>query len=147
MRYVRTYAFSAAHFNSRRSYETAWSIVAAHEMKDEGKPFPDLTSICRMMRDVHGHNFKCEVAIDGNHLENKEGWIVDDVALEKAIMEYAGINVSMHPDFMTIKARATTEVLAQAIFDRVMALLEGTSATCVHVKLWETDDIYAVAHG
>jgi 6-pyruvoyl-tetrahydropterin synthase len=144
LRYDRTFRFSAAHFNSRKSYETAWDMLAALELESDTIKFPDVSAILKMLSDIHGHNFKLRVVVDGT-LDN-EGFVTDDVALEKAAMRYSGVNVSMHPDFTTKLLRATTELMAENIYEAISGVITG-GCGLERVELWETDDIFAVAHG
>jgi 6-pyruvoyl-tetrahydropterin synthase len=145
MRYQRTYHFQAAHFNSRSAYETAWAVVAQTEKKDASLgELPNqvtIFSIYQALCNVHGHNFKVVVDLEGG--TTTEGWLLDDVALENIVMRYAGKNISMHPDFLMQKKRATTELIAAYLYSMIDEAFPQVRV--VSVKVHETDDIFAVA--
>jgi 6-pyruvoyl-tetrahydropterin synthase len=134
MIYERTFRFSAAHFNSLMAYQIAWKIANKIEVSPEQQFIA--------LHHIHGHNFRVVVTLSGEMGETP--WLVDDVALEKKVMEWNGHNVSLHPDFLDMQQRATTENMARELVRKINGILpEG-----VHVRqvvVYETDDIFARA--
>lgn len=136
MEYKRTFRFSAAHFNELWCYQTVWELDMCT---------PDRAGLLRLLSEVHGHNFFVVVTVVGM-MDIDEAqvsdWLIDDLALEKVVMEWANINLSVHPDFMSIRARATTERMAAILLRKLRAKFSRH----VHVRgveVWETDDIVA----
>jgi 6-pyruvoyl-tetrahydropterin synthase len=148
MQYNRTYHFQAAHFNSRQAYETAWAVVDFIDAQKNSKAeklgeFPQgitIYSVLQALTNVHGHNFKIVVDLRGE--VESEGWLCDDVRLEKIVMRYAGKNISLHPDFLISRDRATTELIADKMRRHIID--EFPFMTHVGVTVYETDDIFAV---
>ncbi len=90
---------------------------------------------------VHGHNYRCEVTLQGERLD-AIGLLVDFVELKKAVhevldrMDHQWLND--FPPFDTINPSA--ENMAKYIYDEVSAGLRTKDGVRVgSVKLWETD--------
>lgn len=135
MQYERTFRLSAAHFNSGRSYQTAWklaSLESVHLTQED---------LLRAFLDIHGHNFKIVVMVCTDVLQY-DGWLIDDVALAKHVMRWDGINLSMHPDFFNDKLRATTELMAHKLYQQLNHAFPDKIS---FVRVFETDDIFAEA--
>jgi 6-pyruvoyl-tetrahydropterin synthase len=132
LNYRTTFKFSAAHFNSRKTYETYWALVNGQRPNDD--------ELKAAFLDSHGHNFKVEIDATGE--QDEEGWIIDDVAMAKMIKPYDGINLSVLPEFVEKKERSTTENLATHIKRK---LHDQWPDVHFVVRVWETDDIYAMA--
>lgn len=97
----------------------------------------------------HGHNYKVEVALEGTPDENgilKDFYDIkqdlDDVVL---VYDHQDLNNYFHPDhegrFVDNNAWPTAEVLASVFLNNLRRLDPRYCA----VKVWETDDCYAVA--
>jgi 6-pyruvoyl-tetrahydropterin synthase len=136
MQYVRTYRFSAAHFNSSATYQLVWGWSDCG-----GDAYCRQDVVMLALADIHGHNFKIEVHVSGS--VPKEGWLIDDVELEKVVMEWANTNLSMHPDFIDRKLRATTENMASLLYQKLNnGRFPAVEIDTVIVR--ETKDIFAV---
>lgn len=131
--YERKFRFSAAHFNTRQAYEVVWKLLDTFAMDFEGLKYA--------FTQVHGHNFVVTALFENDALSD-DGWLVDDPEIEAVVMQWAGINVSMHPDFLSNKERATTERMAQKLLEKFRAL---PNVRCAGVRVYETDDIFAEA--
>ncbi len=90
---------------------------------------------------VHGHNYRCEVAIQGEDLDSI-GLLVDFVELKRTVhavldrMDHQWLND--FPPFDRINPSA--ENMARFIYDEVTAGLAGRAgARVAWVRLWETD--------
>ncbi len=90
---------------------------------------------------VHGHNYRCEVTLQGERLDSI-GLLVDFVELKKAVhdvldrMDHQWLND--FPPFDQINPSA--ENMAKFIYDEVSAGLKAKEGVRVgSVKLWETD--------
>lgn len=127
MQYVRTFRFSAAHFNSIATYLKVW----------ENQSIPR-SEMHEVLRDIHGHNFKAVVVIGGNL--DKGDWFADDAEISEIIMEWDAENLSMHDDFFNRRQRATTERMAATLF---LKLLNKFGPCIKGVTIYETDDIFA----
>lgn len=111
---------------------TEETISASHTLKGMGK-----------CENLHGHNWKIEVEIDGKPEHLKDGVLIDFTEIKKAIRIYDHEHLN---DFMEMP---TAENLAIEIVDRI---LEGTESITpeglvVTVKVWESEKSYAVAKG
>lgn len=137
--YHRTFHLQSSHFNSRKSYETVWEIVDCFDKrKDLHVPTDEILAA---FKDIHGHNFKVQVNVVGEKLDN-EGFLVDDVQLARIVMAYDNCNLSMLPGFLLHKRRASTELLADFILNDLRDVFGGAIAM---VRVYENDDIYAQA--
>jgi len=90
---------------------------------------------------VHGHNYRCQVTVEGEHLDGI-GLLVDFVELKRAVhavldrMDHQWLNE--FPPFDGINPSA--ENMARYIYDEVHAGLGGKeNVRIASVKLWETD--------
>ena len=90
---------------------------------------------------VHGHNYRCHVTIEGQHLDDI-GLLVDFVALKKIVhavldrMDHQWLNE--FPPFDVLNPSA--ENMAKYIYDEVSAgLATKEGARVSSVRLWETD--------
>lgn len=146
MIYHRTFKISAAHFNSTKAYQLLWAF---RDWSLSGKSLDRKSmemGVLEWARDCHGHNFKIEVAIAA---ELSADWLIDDIELEKTVMEWNNINISIHPDFLELNLRATTENMALILSRKIAILMTShlnarvQDGAFVHVKVHETDDIYA----
>ena len=90
---------------------------------------------------VHGHNYRCQVAIQGAQLDSI-GLLVDFVELRRVVhavldrMDHQWLN-----DLPTFDAlNPTAENMARHIYDEVSAGLKTNEGVRVaSVRLWETD--------
>ena len=90
---------------------------------------------------VHGHNYRCQVTIQGEQLDSI-GLLVDFVELKRVVhsvldrMDHQWLNE--FPPFDAINPSA--ENMARYIYDEVHAGLQANNgARLDSVKLWETD--------
>jgi 6-pyruvoyltetrahydropterin/6-carboxytetrahydropterin synthase len=90
---------------------------------------------------VHGHNYRCQVAISGTELDSI-GLLVDFVELKRTVhavldrMDHQWLND--FPPFDVLNPSA--ENMAKYIYDEVSAGLAGRQGVNVgFVRLWETD--------
>ncbi len=95
---------------------------------------------------VHGHNYRCQVTIEGAELD-AIGLLVDFVELKKAThavldrMDHQWLNE--FPPFDVLNPSA--ENMARYIYERISAELQTKEGVRVgSVKLWETDTASAV---
>lgn len=140
MLYQRTFRFSASHFNSYKSYQRVWGMRPGDAII--------MDDAFALLADIHGHNFKVVVDIEHDPRLLERGkqdpdrdWLIDDVELERVVMEWSNTNLSMHPDFFNQKIRATTERMAEILYAK---LNNGRfDADIALVTVYETDDIYA----
>lgn len=131
--YERTFRFSASHFNSLPAYQAAWKIAEKQVISVEQQ--------FMAMHQIHGHNFRVVVTISG---EIEEGaWLIDDVRLEKCVMEWNNQNLSLHPDFLDTLDRATTENMARVLKAKLTKLIDNEDVHVRQVTVFETDDIFA----
>lgn len=134
MQYVRTFILQAAHLNSAKAYEIIWAAASMSHFASQ--------DLLAAVRDCHGHNFKIEVALEGDMLIGSP-WLVDDVTLTALVMEWDNTNLSVHPDFIENRERATTENMADVLLAKLRTHLGKELVK--RVTVWETDHIYAVA--
>lgn len=131
MNYERTFHLHSCHFNTQAEYDSAWEWFSP-------------TSLSRAMdwrsllTNIHGHNFELLIVFDGD--PTKDGWIVDDEALEKCIAQYDRTNLSMLPRALGARERATTENLVKWIMADVLAMLgDASNIHRIRAVLWEDD--------
>ncbi len=94
---------------------------------------------------VHGHNYRCEVTVEGEQLDHV-GLLVDFVLLKKVVqsvidrMDHQWLND--FPPFDVLNPSA--ENIAKFIYDEVnKGIPAGPSVRLGSVRLWETDTSYA----
>ncbi len=93
---------------------------------------------------VHGHNYRCEVTVEGEQLDGI-GLLVDFVELKKTVravidrMDHQWLND--FPPFDVLNPSA--ENIAKYIYDEVSQTIDGNGVRIGSVKLWETDTSYA----
>ena len=89
---------------------------------------------------VHGHNYRCQVTVLGNNLD-EAGLLVDFVELKKIVhavldrLDHQWLNE--FPPFD--KLNPSAENMAKYIYDEVTGALRDAKARVSAVKLWETD--------
>lgn len=95
---------------------------------------------------VHGHNYRCQVSIRGEKLD-EIGLLVDFVELKKVVhsvldrMDHQWLNE--FPPFDVLNPSA--ENMAKYIYDEVKSGLNAKVGICVgSVRLWETDTASAI---
>jgi 6-pyruvoyltetrahydropterin/6-carboxytetrahydropterin synthase len=95
---------------------------------------------------VHGHNYRCQVQVEGNDLD-EIGLLVDFVELKRVVhsvldrMDHQWLND--WPPFD--KLNPSAENMAKFIYDEVTsALTPRTGVTVGWVRLWETDTSSAI---
>jgi|SRR5882672_46397 len=132
--YQKTQEFFAAHFN-----ETAYPKFA------EATKWPgdfDTDSLVSLLLDIHGHNFRATVRVDGEITKDSySSYLISDEAITQTVNEWQGINLSVHPDFMGSDKRATTENMAEVLARKIgRQLLVSAKVT---VTIHESQDILA----
>jgi len=89
---------------------------------------------------VHGHNYRCQVTLAGNELD-EIGLLVDFVELKRVVhavldrMDHQWLNE--FPPFN--KLNPSAENMAKYIYDEVSSGLGTANARVSAVRLWETD--------
>jgi 6-pyruvoyltetrahydropterin/6-carboxytetrahydropterin synthase len=94
---------------------------------------------------VHGHNYRCEVTVEGEQLD-QAGLLVDFVLLKRVVhgvierMDHQWLND--FPPFDVLNPSA--ENIAKFIYEEVSkGMSAGPGVRLRSVKLWETDTSYA----
>ena len=94
---------------------------------------------------VHGHNYRCQVTMEGDDLDHV-GLLIDFVELKKAVgsvidrMDHQWLND--YPPFNVLNPSA--ENIAKYIYDEVANVIAaGPGVKLGSVKLWETDTSFA----
>jgi 6-pyruvoyltetrahydropterin/6-carboxytetrahydropterin synthase len=96
---------------------------------------------------VHGHNYRCEVTVEGEQLDHA-GLLVDFVLLKKVVqsvidrMDHQWLND--FPPFDVLNPSA--ENIAKFIYEEVNKGINGPGVRLGSVRLWETDTSYATYH-
>ncbi len=106
------------------------SFSAAHALKIGGK-----------CENLHGHNFKVDVTVEGREL-GPEDILIDfrdlkkwtDEVLDELDHKYLNELVSFSGDC------ATSERVARFIFEKVSAKMQGLTARLAEVTVWESDN-------
>ena len=106
------------------------SFSAAHALKIGGK-----------CEDLHGHNFKVDVTVEGLEL-SPEGLLVDFRDLKKwtdeVLDELDHKYLNELPPFSG--DCATSERVARYLFERIAARMKGHAARMAEVTVWESDN-------
>ena len=106
------------------------SFSAAHALKIGGK-----------CEDLHGHNFKVDVSVEGREL-SPEGLLIDFRDLKRWTVEV--LDELDHkflnelPPFS--EDCATSERVARFIFNRLAARMEGHAVRIADVTVWESEN-------
>jgi len=140
MRYTRTFTFSAAHFNGERTYQNYYTWLDWIECRNVLSRDEAITLIDLVLRDCHGHDFKVEIDAAGK--PDARGILVLDEELEQQVKRWDRTNISIMPEFVERRCRATTEAMAEDLHGRLMLLYPNVTFT---VKVWEVPDLYATA--
>jgi len=97
---------------------------------------------------VHGHNYRCQVTMEGAQLDNV-GLLVDFVLLKRVVgavidrMDHQWLND--FPPFDVLNPSA--ENIAKFIYDEVTKGIRVPGVRLGYVRLWETDTSYATYRG
>lgn len=140
--YERRFTVQASHI-SDAGYPHLYTALDAGEHGVHDIAYRELF---QAMLKTHGHNFRIVVRVTAGSL-TREGFSVDDVKITEAVMEWNGINLSLHPDFFNLKdadgrpRRATTERMAEVLWTKLDRLLVG--ANRIRVTVFETEDVRA----
>jgi 6-pyruvoyltetrahydropterin/6-carboxytetrahydropterin synthase len=106
------------------------SFSAAHALKIGGK-----------CEDLHGHNFKVDVTVEGRTL-SPEGLLIDFRDLKRWTVEV--LDELDHKYLNDLAAFAgdcaTSERVARFIFERMASRLKGNAARIAEVTVWESDN-------
>lgn len=94
---------------------------------------------------LHGHNYRVEVAVRGESVDPLTGMLVDFVevkqALRDAIARLDHTNLNETPPFDVVNPSA--ENIAYHLCREIQQRL-GATAQVYHVRVWETDNCVAV---
>ena len=137
--YERTFKVQACHI-SDKGYPHLHASLAAISCGDWMKAHDELF---KAFFHTHGHNFKVEIVAFGDELQ-PNGFLVDDVALTEKVMEWNGVNLSLHHDFFNQigtdghPLRATTERLAYALWEKLNNAFDLMPFV---VTIHETDEV------
>ena len=138
MIYQKTVEFFAAHFN-----ETAYlKWIEIKEILDLDATHKRLAALLQeLLLDIHGHNFKATVRVEGETNNSYSGYLISDEDIDATVGEWRGINLSVHPDFEGV--RATTENMAAALCKKIA---KSVQASClVTITLYESENILAIS--
>ncbi len=106
------------------------SFSAAHALKIGGK-----------CEDLHGHNFKVDVTVEGRNL-TPEGLLVDFRDLKRWTVEVLDEldhkYLNELPPFSGDSA--TSERVARYLFERIAERMEGPAVRIAEVTVWESDN-------
>lgn len=108
-------------------------IAAAHALREVGGNCEDL----------HGHNFRIEVSIAGNHL-NREDLLIDFRVLKGWINEvFSGLDHKYLNDLYAFRdVNPSSERLAKLIHDRLAPRASDLNLRLTRVTVWESDDAW-----
>lgn len=98
----------------------------------------------------HGHNYELFVTVKGE-LDPETGFLIDlkkmkQIILQHVISKLDHRNINLDVDFMQGK-RASTEVIAMAIFDVLRPYFEAENVQLHAVKLYETENNFVEYFG
>ncbi|HLS94100.1 6-pyruvoyltetrahydropterin/6-carboxytetrahydropterin synthase [Sphingobacterium allocomposti] len=98
----------------------------------------------------HGHNYELFVTVKGE-LDPETGFLIDlkkmkQIILQHVISKLDHRNINLDVDFMQGK-RASTEVIAMAIFDVLRPHFEAENVQLHAVKLYETENNFVEYFG
>jgi 6-pyruvoyl-tetrahydropterin synthase len=147
MMYHREFMISSCHFNGEDTYKLYRLLLHPESATEEQRQIKIMLMLGKVLEGIHGHNFRIVVEIEDN-LVPSEGYMVDDVAIERVVMQWNNTNLSVHKDFTSRQWRATTENMAYVLVRKISRLLlrdydGSTLGPVVSVYVHETDDIYA----
>lgn len=156
--YSHTFHLQCAHFNGQDTYDVYWKLLDALDgvqsfgshkpsMREEPRSYPDpprLDEIAEAFKDQHGHNFDIEVTCSGE-LPDGKIWLCDDIAIANVVMAWDNTNLSCLPEFTGPRVRATTELMAIALVEKLLPLV--SEQVQVSVRVFETMEIWALAEG
>ena len=103
--YRRRATLQSAHFNDVAYPHYRRSL----ELEKEGKHEEALAEFREAVAETHGHNFKVEVTFTNSDERRYNDWLIDDFKVAAILSEWDGKQLSVHPDFTSREARATTE--------------------------------------
>jgi len=106
------------------------SFSAAHALKIGGK-----------CENLHGHNFKVDVTVEGREL-SPEGLLIDFRDLKKWTVEVLDELDHQYLNELTPFSGdcATSERVARFIFESLAARMKGNAARIAEVTVWESDN-------
>ncbi|MCU0553420.1 MAG: 6-carboxytetrahydropterin synthase [Syntrophales bacterium] len=106
------------------------SFSAAHALKIGGK-----------CEDLHGHNFRVDVAVEGPEL-SPEGLLIDFRDLKRWTVEVLDELDHKFLNELTPFSGdcATSERVARYLFERIAARMQGQAARLAEVTVWESDN-------
>jgi len=157
IQYKRTHEFQASHFNETNygRFEDTVNFQNINVEKRVAWTYDNSVEyylsaelLIGLLRDIHGHNFKAEVVLLAEVDDSYSSYILADEVIVSVINEWAGINLSVHPDFLVTGVRATTENMAQKLCKKIFDKVEGRKSVTnivVNVTIHESDDISSTA--
>lgn len=98
----------------------------------------------------HGHNYELFVTVKGE-VNPETGFLIDLKEMKRIILEYVvdkvdHKNINLDVDFMQGK-RASTEIIAIAIFEQLKPHFEKEGVALHSVKLYETENNFVEYFG
>lgn len=106
------------------------SFSAAHALKIGGK-----------CEDLHGHNFRVDVAVEGREL-SPEGLLIDFRDLKRWTVEVLDeLDHKFLNELPSFSGDcATSERVARYLFERIAARMQGQAVRLAEVTVWESDN-------
>lgn len=106
------------------------SFSAAHALKIGGK-----------CEDLHGHNFRVDVAVEGREL-SPEGLLIDFRDLKRWTVEVLDeLDHKFLNELPPFSGDcATSERVARYLFERIAARMQGQAVRLAEVTVWESDN-------
>jgi 6-pyruvoyl-tetrahydropterin synthase len=142
--YSRTVTFPASHFNGEEQYKTYWRLLDGY--RGDAALSDCMPFITGLLKGCHGHNFRATITIQADALpEGMRPWLIDDEALAALVNEWSNTNLSIHDDFVGMRVRATTELMAETLLRKIYDRFLVPQHFRVTVSIQENDEITATA--
>ena len=154
--YERNFTIQAAHFNNSQAYDDFYAVI---DIQRETRGPSEVDLILKVLNSIHGHNFEIKIIAIGYLPEVEEGeegeeeeaptvwnqdYLIDDVELEKIVMEWDNKNLSTHPDFSNTRTRATTERMSLILLQKLKKIFQDQDIEW-SVLVKETKDVKATS--
>jgi 6-pyruvoyl-tetrahydropterin synthase len=132
--YKRSVTFPASHFNGQEQYATYWALL--------DHLYCSFFTANSLLQGSHGHDFKIDIELTGE-LKESPAWLVDDEELVALVKEWSHTNISIHEDFLELRKRATTELMAEVLAAKIRKRNLVSESCHIMVTVHETDEIFA----
>ncbi len=129
MLYQRKFVLQTCHLNNQVAYNYLWQAIEDAKRGHYESAYDAIMT--RVMPHTHGHNFVATIEISGEGLPRGKDYLFDDKDIEPCVREWDNTNVSIHPDFLKLRHRATTERMAEKLRAKIIALVPSD----FHVKV------------